>query len=357
MAGLLMLSLWVTHSRSAEAAVIVSLAALWLFTRRSSKMALAIGAGAAAVVLTALVLWNSGSVAQSSAGASADVRVRMTKIGLQIAARDPLFGIGLGQFRRASQAFITPDFIVLFPQTAHGENAHDNFIQILAELGVVGFAGFIWLLGASARSIAGALAESEARPVLAGLAGGLLAFLVTCLSGHPFLITEVLWLFFLMLGVATGLAPVPSSGATGRWGHRIAIVLTVFVLISAPIRLWQLRQTADLDHVVIGASDVKDSIDGLTYRIAEQRSEWFVTAKAPAVEIPLRLTDESPGPCLVHIDVDGQSANVVPAVPGAWSRAVMQFDLTRKSAVSRRLDLRVDGAGCRLMVGTFKIRD
>src|SRR5262249_20050857 len=135
------------------------------------------------------------------------VRLHMAGIALRMTQQHPIFGIGLDQFRRGSQYFITPDFIARFPQAAVGENAHNNFLQILAELGAVGLIAFGWLLAPLARSI------GRGSMAFVALTGGVLAFLLTCLLGHPFLIVQVLWLFLLAVGCSTGLVPSVTSSS------------------------------------------------------------------------------------------------------------------------------------------------
>ena len=65
-----------------------------------------------------------------------------------IASR-PAFGIGLGEFYQRSGEFATPELIAKFPVAVH-ENAHNNFLQIAAELGLIGGVVFVWLVAARA---------------------------------------------------------------------------------------------------------------------------------------------------------------------------------------------------------------
>jgi len=347
------LALWLTHSRAAIVGAFVSLALLWFLMRRPSRTTLIVSATLAAALLVGIVMSGRAAVGQSGTGDSLAVRLHMAKIGLQMTADRPLFGVGLGQFRIVSRAFMTPDFVALFPQAGVGENAHNNFIQILAEVGLVGLAAFLWLLAAAARAVF----ASSPTPQLLGLAGGVLAFLLSCLLGHPFMTVEVLWIFFLVLGVTTGFGSVATGQESGTWGRRLAIVFLIFVVASTPVRVWQERRAADLGHVMIGVSGVVGTEDEVDYRLADARSVWYVTSRARMVEIPLRLTSDSRPPCLVQIDIDGRQADSMAPLSTAWQRPTLQLQPTRSDPVSRRLDLRVEGAACHLMVGGLRVQE
>ena len=220
-AMLLGLALWMTQSRTAYAGAVIGLAAVWIYSRRASWTIVAVSAAGAAALLTWGVFLNQGSATQSSASLSMSLRGDMAKIALQVAKERPIFGVGLGEFRVASRQFVTPELEQRFPATVSGENAHNNFLQVLAELGIVGFAAFAGLLIAAAWSVKGANdAGAERHPQIA-LAGGVVAFLVTCIGGHPLLTAEVLWMFLLALGAMVALdgrdaaAPPPTSSRRG----------------------------------------------------------------------------------------------------------------------------------------------
>lgn len=353
----LFLALWLTGSRGAQVAAVLSLGILWFITQPRRAARIGVAAGFASVVL-ALVLWNQGRQAQSSSSVALETRVAMAKVGFQVAAEEPIFGVGLGQFRRISRRFIPEELIRLFPQTAVGENAHNNFIQILAELGSLGLAGFLWLIAAFFLAVRrGSLTAGSvtAPDVSLALAGGVLALLLSCLASHPLLITEVLWIFLLVTGLAAGFNPQPPA-RYAAWARRIAVAAAVVLAISVPIRLWQYRQVVDLEGVIIGARAETDTLDRIEYRFVDQRSGWFIPSSSRLVEIPLRATAESTVPCRVRIDIDGRQVNTVEASAGGWTSVVLELPEEGHAPRSRRLGLLAESEQCRLMVGVFKLR-
>ena len=71
------------------------------------------------------------------------IRAEMSRAAFRMFSTEPLMGIGVGQFFERSGEFIRdPAVHALYAR----ENAHNNFLQILAETGLVGFTAFLWLL-------------------------------------------------------------------------------------------------------------------------------------------------------------------------------------------------------------------
>ena len=76
-------------------------------------------------------------------------RAEFAATGLRMGAARPVFGVGIGRYYTLSSEFSSPRLRATYPH----ENAHNNFLQVLAELGVVGLAAFVSVLGLAAVSI------------------------------------------------------------------------------------------------------------------------------------------------------------------------------------------------------------
>jgi O-antigen ligase len=228
------LGLWATGSRTALAAAVIGLGCAWALTARPSRRAIALGS-AVVVVLAALVTMHPGRPV-STAATALSIRAGMFRIGTTLAARAPVFGLGFGGFVAESASVATPAEVAEFPPLARGKNAHNNFLQLLVELGAIGLGAFLWLVAAAARPVAARARAGPVGPRAAGLGGGLVAFLVTCLMGHPLLVAQVLMPFGIALGLMAGAFDETDSLRGGRVRRRVAAGLVAAISLSVPFR-------------------------------------------------------------------------------------------------------------------------
>jgi hypothetical protein len=278
------------------------------------------------------------------------VRLELYRVAAKIAIDSPVFGTGIDTFRQRSAPLISPTLRAFFPYFfASGENAHNNFLQVLAELGLFGFFAFAWLLVPVLRGMWQRLASRASDGWEPALGLGIAAFLGTCLLGHPLLLDDVRWQFFFVVGVATALATdTPKPMRLSARGLYAAALL--FVAASAPMRLSAERRTADLDGVVIGTSERHEAPDdGLPYRLVWTDGTWYVGASTRAVSLRVRADDVSEEPCGATVAIDGRMADTLSPGREAWTDLIYQLDSTR-SGSSRRLDIHVLGPQCRVMV-------
>jgi hypothetical protein len=348
------LALWLAGSRAAVAAAIGALGLVWLVSARPKRGTVVL-AGSLALIVVALI--TGTSVRNAPPESAFNFRAELTKAAFRLAAEAPVFGIGLNRFKPASAGVFSDEVINQHSWARYGENAHNNFLQILVELGVVGLAAFLWLLTPLFLNVWRRLTTHTATPAISGLAGGVTAFLLSALLGHPLLSEHVQPMFFLTLGVATGIsASAVAPRAVSRL-YALAFALAFFVLLAClPVRIVAQRQGTNLDGVAFGASDQKVAIDGILSRVAEAHSSWFIAGDTRAVQLPLRTTPESELPCRVAIALDGTEANVVSPTSDMWTQLELQLTPAPKGQRWRRLDLRVLNDHCRLVVGDFTQR-
>ena len=343
----LIVALWGAQSRAALGAVIAVFGflitrGLYRSGRRTAAVLLAIG-------LAAGVAGGLSVARPTHIGVNAAVnsRVELAKIALKMTTQAPVFGVGLGRFRNASRDYLEPSFVASFPEAALGENAHNNFLQVLAELGCVGLAAFLWLLWCAMRPMAVDPPVSAARTAIVA---GLMTFFLSALFGHPLLIYPIAAATFVSLGLAAGMLPareISSAGGPLRWAEWILLGV---VLVSAPWRISAALSPATPE--VVGAGPLQPELEGVQYRIAEPLSRWRVRAHTRTVEALMRWDPAGPTDCRVRIGVSNRPADEVALSAVAWIPVRFSIPPGGRPSEPPELEFQVTGGSCRLFVGT-----
>ena len=273
----------------------------------------------------------------SSVGAL-EIRSEFAQTSLRMLRSQPFFGIGIGEFWHRSGEFSSPALLTRYPQAQH-ENAHNNFLQLLAELGLVGFAAVMWVLGTAALACARQLGRHPADWLRWTVCAGLLAFVITWLAGHPMLLDAPAFSFWLLLGVAAGWGSAPPV-RTDRRAAAVyaAIAITLLAIVSMPARVRASVARADLEHQGIGLSGWHDGEDGVRYRVAGAESTVFLPSSARVVTIPLRAND--PHQQLdVELRLDDRMADVVRISGERWFMLQLPLPETGTAPRFRHLNL------------------
>ena len=350
---------WLAGSRAALLGVVLGLVIAWVasirvvLTRRTVVTTSAVILVATAILIPVMRMRGSSTVADA-----VSIRKDMTSISFQVAAIEPVFGVGLGRFRTSTVAFISPDAIKRFPTLVFGENAHNNFLQLLGELGPMALVAFVWMLVVPFRTSWNIRQLGGSPSVQFGIAGGIAAFAISAVAGHPLLNDHLRLCFFLAVGLAAGVdapaaPPATSMSRRERVIAGVVCVLLAIIAVTLPSRMGERRRAMSLDAVVIGASEERKAPEGVFYRVAEPHAVFHVPAWAKAAEVPLRADPGSTAPCQIQVSVDGAPADAVTAPGDRWQS--VPVPVTAPTARrSRRIELS-SPAGCRLMVGRFVV--
>ena len=327
-AGALMaIAIVMTGSRTAVAAasiVGVGLTAYLVFRssnrvwRFASALALAIGLVAAVFAMSRT---SGGTPSQA-----VNIRWWFLQTTWGMLTAEPLFGVGISQFGLWSRHFAAPELLIYYQP----ENAHNNFAQVAGELGLTGLAAFLVVLCAALRFRSDAEKIWRIRlPVLLGLA----AFILTWLGGHPLLVPEVAYPFWITLGAAAALMPViPAS----RMANGLIVGALACLFISVPFRVHSWTDRIDFARVQYGLSKG---------RMTSTRARFFVPAERANVEIPLRARAASDDqPVLVDVFVDDVMTQTVTLTDRNWQRTRVEFGMKSFPSKFRQLELRIQPA-------------
>jgi O-antigen ligase len=340
------LGLWVTSSRIGVLAVPAAVAAAFLLPQLSkggaalARVAAIAVAACGVLVLIAVLLPQKGS--QQGVVISTDVRIGLIQTGLRMIRSHPVFGLGLAEFYPRSAEYSSAELLAKFPAiAARGENAHNNFVQVAAELGIIGGIFFTWLVAAALIAAARQALRANDRFLLL-VAAGVGAFALTMLGGHPLLIPEPGYLFWAMAGIAAGHGASKEGHAASGAGRVLLAVALLAIVATTPWRMRALESDANLEHVGINVSPLfQTAPDGTRYREAKGWATLFVPTGAFKVDIQVR----SEGDARLEVRLDRRIANVVTVVPGTWFHLTMPARTERATSRFARLDLRLLDAG------------
>jgi O-antigen ligase len=299
---------------------------------RTTLIGAIVVAAACAGVLSLLAVRNA-----TPALAALWIRVEFARTGIQMVRSAPAFGVGIGDYSMRSTEFASPQLLKIYPR----ENAHNNFLQVLSELGIVGLAVFVWVLGAAAAASARNLARDPRNPLRWAATAGALAFVISWLGGHPLLLDAPAFSFWLLLGTMAGWGSVAAAKPPRAVSPAAAAsLLAVAVAISLPVRFGAELGRAELEHQGIGLSGWLDSAEGVRHRLAGVSSTVFVPASARVVTVPLRAA-ETNQQLVVELRLDDRLANVL-RVPGdRWLTLRLPLPSSQGGTRYRRLDLEV----------------
>ncbi len=224
----------------------------------------------------------------------------------------PVWGIGIGRFFGRSGPLAGARLATLLGGGHDRENAHNNFLQVLAEQGLVGLAAFVLVLGAVAwGGIRDELATPDFRRFWLLIA--LFGCLLTWLTGHPMLVPEFAFVFWIYLALLSSFtAPPRIPGAP--W---IAMLVVLCVIASVPIRAISELRNADLEYLAVGMSQWQHD-DVIAYRRGGTMFSLYVPATGTLVAIPAKRAAGTPDPLLLELRLDGHLINSIPLGGDEW---------------------------------------
>ena len=155
-AALMAATIFLCGSRGGMVAFAAQMAIfVWLFCRESRQKGLAFLLGAFLLVALGTVAWTGGGEVSARILSSAtdrhaeianNTRLRIDRDTLQMFAKRPLLGWGMGTFEDVYPQFRSfyTNFLI--------DKAHNDYLQLLAEAGILGFGCAVWFLSASLRT-------------------------------------------------------------------------------------------------------------------------------------------------------------------------------------------------------------
>ncbi len=191
-AGLAAWAMVLSHSRGGLAGLAVALGVWTLLERRAAQTLLVAALAAAVVALAPASFWDrAGTVARFQEDASAMGRVHAWTVAARASSENPLVGIGAGGFQTAWVRYAPPE-------SHRAYAAHNFFLQVVGELGLVGLLLFLVFVSGGVAGAFAASSDEEVGPWARALAAALSGYLVSSLFAG-FLASQH---FYVLVGLA-----------------------------------------------------------------------------------------------------------------------------------------------------------
>jgi len=153
------------------------------------------------------------SISQFTKGSSLKRRIAIWKFTGMMIKDHPLLGSGLGAFKYNSLSYQAKFFNQgenrrLYPYGI-ADKVHNEYLQLGAELGLLGLGIFLWLIISYFRygvRVLKKLKDKYKQGIVIGLMGGVVAVLIDAIFGFPLHLPSTLVLFWLFIALTVGIA-------------------------------------------------------------------------------------------------------------------------------------------------------
>jgi hypothetical protein len=280
-------------------------------------------------------------------------------------AAHPLFGTGIGQFQFEVGAFV-PDEATRARLADLRFSAHNQFLEVAAELGLVGGMLFIGMFAVILWRAWKAISTSR-DPVLGSAIAGVVAFLITCLAGQPLLYGVVAFPFWMVLGVvlaggdvASPAVSVDSSVASRRLKSRLIAGFVIVLAFSIPVRVVQGKERVNFALANYGFSEWHYPSYGRPYRLVQNEGTFFTYPHARGLKLPIRRDVEAGRNGLeVDISLDGGLVRSITLTDDEWQMVEFAIPADPRRRY-RRIDLEIRapaGGRAQVRVGPTEISE
>ncbi len=249
-------------------------------------------------------------------------RLFLWQTALDIFRQNPVLGCGIGNFQNAMLQYETlhPDLAPVV------ENAHNQFLQILAEMGLAGALLFLLLLCMILAPAIKLLFRADDRTTLSWTSGfllGILAIVATAITGHPLLLPKGQVLFWGMMGtlrvVTRRTSPTTHNAISPRMVRVAAAASVVLTLLFGAEAVSILRNRRVLPYER-GFHDWEREPSGRPFRWTMDDAESLLKLEGDVLRMSLRQINPATGHRALHaeVELDGRLVDVIAFRDSNW---------------------------------------
>jgi prepilin signal peptidase PulO-like enzyme (type II secretory pathway) len=213
-------------------------------------------------------------------------RVSIWKHTIQMVEDFPLWGVGIGEFNFALAKY-SPGYTWGTIETFH---PHNYFLQIAAEMGLIGLYAFLWILGII--FIKGLhIMRGKRDFVKLGIWFGIIGFIFTFFGDCYLWNIEMELMFFLCIGLLFVDEEKNEMAQTHRrsFERKLLIGLSIILFLTIPLQIYQRFQISFLSERSLGLYQEKFKDEGGEYQWGEKVVMIPLEVKGNWIHIPIRF--------------------------------------------------------------------
>ncbi len=273
-------------------------------------------------------------------------RMGIWQVAVRMIEERPVFGVGIGRIYRQFRGYAQD---VAGAPSGVSLSAHNTFLTIGAELGLVGLTVWIGLLLVAGWALLRPLVRRDAamspelrdiRWIQWGVAAGVLAFVGTMMTGDRTVLREDTVIFGVILAVGLALARGGDPGvprARTRWSLTLACLL---VLALVPVRASIDKASVRLDRIQSGLHALETGSDGAPYRWTTGRVLFYVPSERASLTFEVRSL--APFAQTMAVRLNGADVDRIALTDHAWHRVSYVMPRHDRLARYHRVELFID---------------
>jgi hypothetical protein len=285
--------------------------------RLSRRGAVVVGSAVAVAVFAGVLFVNPFGILRADPQSSLHMRDLLVRGAGGMIHANPLFGVGIRQFRLRYPEFRPPEAKAL----AYTEDdPHNHLLGVAAELGLVGLVTFVWFVAAALVEASRVLRVSPIDWPRLGALAGIAVFLLTCLSHEPLFVAAAGFTFWILLGATAGSAPEPATPNPRRpWLTAAISAVAILIATSVPIRARSAIGEIDFTKVSYGVNSWELDGSGKRFRWTGAIATLFLPASMSLVNLPVSGSKAgAPNGVDIDIRIDGEPAGHLHLTDEVW---------------------------------------
>ena len=268
-----------------------------------------------------------------------DIRLPLWKHTIQMVEDFPLWGVGIGEFNFALAKY-SPGYT--WWGTSDIFHPHNYFLQIAAEMGLIGLYAFLWVLWRI--FIKGLHIMRERRDfVKLGVWFGIVGLIFTFFGDGYLWNIEMQLIFFLLIGLLF-VDEVKGEGIqTDRRSSnkKLLIGLSLILLLTIPFQIYHKYQFSFLSEKTLGLYKEEFKDKEIEYRWGEKVVMIPLKIMGKSVNIPIKLgnPDIREKPVKAKIFIDSKVVDILDFTDNDWHTLRYSIGNTKRAEISLKVEV------------------